>query len=120
MKQKQRGTTRGAAIEQRLAALGVSDRQFHERTSIDRKTLRRAITNDPRVRVSTYNAIESAVTALEQERQPGGDQPAEDRTVSFQLNSGEVSVTVEGPIGDADELRRQVEALVNELRRGTT
>lgn len=112
-------TSRGAAIAQRLSALGVSDRQFHERTGIDRKTLRRAIDGEERVRSSTYHAIESALKELEAEREPATSPPAP-RTVSFELQSGEVSVTVEGPITDVAALRQEVQALVHELRRGST
>ena len=56
---------RGTAIQARFEALGISDRDFHERTGITRQTLRRAVDADEKVRPSTYGAIEVALETLE-------------------------------------------------------
>ena len=52
---------RGAVIQRRLDALGITDREFYARTGIDRKTLRRAVAGEEGTRASTYIAIESAI-----------------------------------------------------------
>lgn len=58
-------TDRGAAIQRRFDALGMSDREWHAKTGIDRKTLNRAIRNEPGTRASTYTAIESHLDRFE-------------------------------------------------------
>lgn len=56
---------RGAVIARRIDALGISDREWHTQTGIDRKTLHRAIRNEPGTRASTYTAIEAELDKLE-------------------------------------------------------
>ena len=111
---------RGAAIAKRLDDLGISAREFYEVTGIDRKTLGRAIANEERVRPSTYAAIESALTDLEQRAQgvPIGD--PDDDLVEFTVegNFG-VRAVVKGPIRDMDKLQAAVARLVREMKGDT-
>lgn len=103
-------TTRGQAIQARLDELSISDREFAERTGIDRKTLRRAVAGGEHVRTSTYRAIEAALQQLEATEE-------EPPLVSFELHAPNgMHVTVKGPASTADELRRQVAELVRDLR----
>lgn len=61
---------RARKIQERLDALGISDREFQEQTKVDRKALRRAA-NGEKVRGSTYTAIETWLTRLESENGEG-------------------------------------------------
>jgi len=112
---------RGAQIQQRLDELGISDREFHEVTGIDRKTLRRAVDGQERVRPSTYAAIESALDKIEQrvagapQQRPIGD-PAQD-LVEFTIegNFG-IRAVVKGPVRDMDALQAAVSKLVRDMQ----
>lgn len=66
-------TERATRIAERLAALGLSDREFEARTRIDRKALRRAANGEP-VRSTTYTAIETWLDRIES---GGSDAPAD-------------------------------------------
>lgn len=116
---------RGAAIQARLDAIGISDREFYEKTGIDRKTLRRAVAAEERVRPSTYAAIESALDKIEAQLR-GGQRSMSEPTpigesglVEFDI-SGDfgVHVIVKGPVSDAEMLQRQVLGIIREIRRG--
>jgi len=114
---------RANRIRSRLEHLGISDREFAERTGIDRKALRRAA-NGEAVRGSTYTAIETWLTRLERELGvedlPEGFEyvgdPA-DRFITFEVGEGLARVVVKGPIADADLLRAQALELVQETMR---
>lgn len=115
-------TERGDEIKRRLEALGISDREFHETTGIDRKTLRRAIEGQDRVRPSTFVAIESALMQLEQrvtgpKARAVGD-PRDD-LVEFTIegNFG-VRAVVKGPVRDMDALESAVAKLVRDMQQG--
>src|SRR5687768_5624459 len=86
------GDDRGARIAQRIEALGITDRQWHERTGIARQTLNKAIRNDERVRPGTYSAIEAELDKME--RAIAGEPVA---TTAPPV--GVVRVTVEGVYG---------------------
>ena len=58
-------TDRGAAVQQRLDRLNLSDRDFERRTGVERKTLRRAIDMGDRTRESTWRHIETQLDKLE-------------------------------------------------------
>lgn len=116
-------TERAAKIRERLDALGISDREFAERTGIDRKALRRAA-NGESVRGSTYTAIETWLTRLERET---GDLEVEplpegfeyvgdpsERFIAFEVK--EARIVVKGPIQDADLLREQAERIAARAR----
>lgn len=107
---------RGQAIQQRLDRLGISDREFHEQSGIDRKTLRRAVAGEERVRASTYSAIEAALDRLEKRVRPDVAVP-EAGLVTFEL-SGDfgVEVVVKGPVENLDELEASVERLLRRMR----
>jgi transcriptional regulator with XRE-family HTH domain len=116
-------TERAAKIQSRLDALGISDREFAERTGVDRKALRRAA-NGEAVRGSTYVAIETWLTRLERET---GDVEVEElpegfeyigdprqRFISFEVP--DARIVVKGPIEDADLLREQAERIAERAR----
>lgn len=111
-------TERGAAIQRRLDALGISDREFHEQTGVDRKTLRKAVAGNANTRTTTYSAIESALDKLEAKMNPPRTlEPDEQGLVTFRLtgNFG-VDVTVKGPVTDLDALEASVEKLLRRMR----
>ena len=108
--------SRGAAIERRLNALDVGFREFEDKSGINRKTLKRAIEDDPTVRPNTYELIESWLDRTEAANSPveegdGGD------IVEFRLtgNFG-VDVVVKGPIRDQRALEESVARLLREMR----
>jgi hypothetical protein len=114
---------RGRAIQERLDVLGISDREFHEVTGIDRKTLRRAVAGEDRVLPRTYTAIEAAIDKLEQ-RVAGipirvSDDPADD-LVEFTVegNFG-VRAVVKGPVRDMAALQAAVSKLVRDMQSGS-
>jgi transcriptional regulator with XRE-family HTH domain len=114
---------RAQRIQSRLDALGISDREFAERTGIDRKALRRAASGEA-VRPSTYTAIETWLGRLEREvgapELPEGFEyvgdPAES-FIAFEVGEGRAKIVVKGPIRDADLLREQAERLVERAER---
>jgi hypothetical protein len=114
------GDDRGSAIGRRFEALGISDRDWHATTGIDRKTLRRAIANGSNA--STYTAIEAWLDKLEARNAgapvaiPAQAKSSED-LIEFDI-SGDfgVHVVVKGPVRDADVLRRQAAELIREIR----
>lgn len=108
---------RGAEIQRRLDALGISDREFYEKTGIDRKTLKRAIAGTPGTRASTYIAISAALDRLE--RMVHGDaagRPDSDYVEFTVEGNFGVRAVVKGPVKDMDELQRAVARLVREMR----
>lgn len=111
---------RGAQIQARLDELGIKDREFYAKTGIDRKTLRRAVAGEERVRDSTYDAINAALDRLEVSNEGIGEaevDPTNDDYVEFTVegNFG-VRAVVKGPVRDMDELQKAVAHLVREMR----
>lgn len=114
---------RGGRIQRRLDALRISDRQFHETTQIDRKTLRRAVAGDPSVRPNTYRTIEDWLDRLET-RAKGDeglpDELAEDgpRFVEIELEGvyGIARAVVKGPVDDPAAVARAAGELMRQLR----
>lgn len=113
--------TRGGAIKRRVEALGIGDREWHEATGIDRKTLNRAIENVSTVRPSTYTAIEAELDKLEAlkagrpaARVIRSDDPGVDMMeVTVEGNFG-VRAVVKGPVRDSDV----IQSFVRDLMRG--
>jgi transcriptional regulator with XRE-family HTH domain len=110
---------RARKIQERLDALGISDREFAERTGIDRKALRRAA-NGEAVRGSTYTAIETWLTKLEREVGEGlppgvvsvGD-PADNLfAVEVYTPDGVIQAIVKGPVKDADAIIEAAQKLM--------
>lgn len=87
---------RGAAIQRRIDALGISDREWHITTGIDRKTLHRAIRNEPGTRSATYTAIESWLDKLEAKV---SGEPVADVVPAVDKPAGFIRITVEGVYG---------------------
>lgn len=118
-------TERANKIQSRLEALGISDREFAERTGVDRKALRRAA-NGESVRPSTYTAIETWLDRLEREvgadlgdLQPGvtpvGD-PADDLfAIEVYTPAGTIQAIVKGQPKDADLIRETALKLMKDM-----
>lgn len=108
---------RSAAIKRRFENLGISDREFYEKTGIDRKTLRRAIAGEEGTRQSTYMAIDAALTRLEQFTTGAHAERPDTDYVEFTVegNFG-VRAVVKGPVRDMDELQQAVAKLIREMR----
>lgn len=112
---------RGAEIRRRYEKLGISDREWTKQTGIARQTLHRAFTNAPGTRESTYLAIETALSKLEDfiagKAMPPGVTPIgdpADKLFSIELDGlyGAQRVVVKGPIENADLIREQVTKLL--------
>jgi hypothetical protein len=112
---------RGDAISARLEKLGIGEREFYRQTGIDRKTLGRAIEGLDTVRGSTYDAIETALTRLEDAVTGKAGRvelsDPEDDFVEFTIegNFG-VRAVVKGPVRDMEQLQKAVSDLVSEMR----
>lgn len=118
-------TERAEKIRNRLQKLGISDREFAERTDIDRKALRRAANGEP-VREVTYTAVETWLTRLEREAGAGAPALPEgfeylgdptEQLITFEVGEGPTKVVVKGPISEPDLVRAQALKLVEETRR---
>lgn len=111
------GDDRGAAIRRRIDTLGISDREWHTQTGIDRKTLHRAIRNEPGTRASTYTAIEAELEKLEAKVAgraivaPASEKPNVVR-IEVQNVYGTRALVVEGPISDRLELEEMVDRIM--------
>lgn len=113
-------TDRGEEIRRRFEALGISDREWHAQTGIDRKTLIRAMENRPGTRPATYDAIEVNLGKLEARSEgepavrPVGD-PADDLfEVEIEGNFG-VRAVVKGQVRDREALREFVRDLIADM-----
>ena len=111
---------RGQRIQARLDALGMTARQFQERTGISRDTLRKAIAGGSSVRPNTYDLIESKLDQFERQAEGfeglKGQRP-EDDLIEFELSGNfGVRVVVKGPIRDQAALEESVARLIREMR----
>ena len=111
---------RGQRIQARLDALGMTARQFQERTSISRDTLRKAVAGEASVRPNTYDLIESKLDQFERQAEGfeglKGQRP-EDDLIEFELSGNfGVRVVVKGPIRDQAALEESVARLIREMR----
>lgn len=121
------GETTGQEIQRRFDALGFSDREWHRKTGIDRKTLNRAMADDPKVRNATYTAILSELGKWEAVNagkavavaRPVGD-PADDlMEISVEGNFG-VRVVVKGAVRNADALHEFVRVTIADMGKAET
>lgn len=109
--------SRGSAIQNRLTALGISDREFQERAGVDRKTLRKAIADLPSVRDNTYRVIESWLDREEAKHAGVPESDPGDDLIEFRLSGNfGVDVVVKGPIRDRGQLEDAVVRLIREMR----
>lgn len=112
---------RGAAIQRRIDALGISDREWHAQTGIDRKTLHRAIRNEPGTRPSTYTAIEAEMDKLEAKfaGRPVSQRVPEERPnvmrVEVQGVYGAKALVFEAPVENLAELEAMVDRVMRRL-----
>lgn len=108
---------RGVELKERFDALGISYREWDERTGIDRQTLSRAFQG--RSQDSTYTAIDAELTRLERHvRGIPEDAPTpEEDYVEFTAegNFG-VRVVVRGPVRNMDALREAVSKLIEDMK----
>lgn len=113
-------TDRGAAIQRRIDALGISDREWHTQTGIDRKTLHRAIRNEPGTRASTYTAIEAELDKLEAKVAgvpTAQEAPEAPRVVRIEVPNvyGARALIVEGPVDDLPALEAMVDRIMRRM-----
>lgn len=111
---------RAAAIQRRLDAIGITDREFQSKTGIDRKALRRAADGES-VRGTTYTAIEAELDKLEHELgidlPPATPRVSPEGLVTFSVSGNfGVSVTVAGPVTNMAELEASVARLVEKMQ----
>lgn len=113
---------RGAAIARRIEELGITDREWHKATGIDRKTLHRAMRNEPGTRAGTYTAIEAELDRLEARN--AGEPVAEAQEIA----AGVIRVEVQGIYGakalvfqssveNREELAQMVDLVMRRLAR---
>jgi lambda repressor-like predicted transcriptional regulator len=114
--------SRGAVIQARLDALGVSVRKGSEASGLHRKTLARAIADDPAVLPRTYAAIERWLDMREAElaRAARQAQDPDPHVVTFELSRSDeggtqmpLQVVVSGPVENIDALTAAVELLIS-------
>lgn len=112
--------SRGAAIRARIDKLGITDRQWHERTGIARQTLSKAIHDDPRVRPGTYSAIEAELDKMERafagEPTATTKPPAGVVRVTVEGVYGAKALVVEGGVENMAELEEMVDRIMRNLR----
>lgn len=114
-------TDRGSAIARRVEALGITDREWHAVTGIDRKTLNRAIRNEPGTRPSTYTAIEAELDRLEARNagQPVTAEPQEIAPgvvrVEVQGVYGAKALVFQAPVENVDVLEQMVDRIMRRL-----
>lgn len=115
-------TDRGAAISARIDALGITDREWHAITGIDRKTLNRARRNEPGTRPGTYTAIEAELDKLE--KRAAGEPvaieqpPAKPAMLRVEVRGvyGADALIVEAPPENLGELEEMVDRIMRNLR----
>ena len=108
--------TRGYAIKERMASLGLGPVRLAAESGVNRKTIARAIAGEASDRV--YRDIEEALDRLE--GRVGPEEPSsrgaveEGGRVTFRLTGiyGAREVVVEGPVDKLDEIEASVERLL--------
>ena len=107
---------RGRLIGQKVAELGIGQREFHRETNIDRDTLVRAIDGDPSVREITLKRIETALERWDEEMgsERDGMPPSELVEIHYVVE-GEREIVVRGPATKLPELEESVARLVEKL-----
>lgn len=113
-------TDRGSAIQRRIDALGISDREWHTQTGIDRKTLHRAIRNEPGTRASTYTAIEAELDKLEAKilgRPVVQQTPEKPNVMRIEVQNvyGATGLVFEAPVENIPELEAMVDRIMRRL-----
>lgn len=97
-------TTRGAAIRERMDAIGISKREFAEQAGIDRGTLDRVLGDDEKVSPRTWRKVESRLAALEDEI----GMAESGRMVTSTVTVGDAVVTVRGASEDVAAAVRKI------------
>lgn len=106
---------RGRLIDQKIAELGIGQREFQRVTKIDRDTLIRATKGDPSVRENTLLRIEAALEKLDEEMSSERDgMPSEIAEIHYVVE-GEREIIVRGPVGQLPALEESVARLIRQL-----
>lgn len=113
---------RGAAIQRRIEALAIGDREWHAITGIARQTLHRAIRNEPGTKKATYVAIEAFLDKLEAKRdgKPVAlGSPPKPNVVRYEVQGvyGAKAIIVEGPVESIAELEASVDRILRRMAR---
>lgn len=107
---------RGRQIEQKIAGLGIGQREFQRETGVDRGTLVNAISGNPSVRESTLKKIEAALEKWDEEMSSERDDMPAPELVEIQyVVEGERAIIVRGPVSDLPELEESVARLIRRL-----
>lgn len=105
----------GDQIKARRERLGMSHRTLAKESGVDRATIAR-LEEGGTVRGASAGAIVAALDRLEEEMSGPYDPSPGDDTVTFTLHGNfGVSVTVQGPVGNMDELRASAERLLSQM-----
>lgn len=97
-------TTRGAGTRARIDAIGISKREFADRADLDRGTLDRALSDDPKVSARTWAKIENLLVALEDEL----GMAESGHLVVSTVTIGDTAVTIRGTSQDVADTLRQI------------
>lgn len=111
--------TTGQRIQRRRKALGLDIIDLATRAGVDRGNLARIEADEvQRPRQSTIHAIETALTALEEEVSGPYDRPEPaPHMVTFRVHGNfGVDVIVEGPVENLRELQQSVKELLADMR----
>lgn len=112
----------GANLRQRRVALGISVRKLAELAGVDRSRVAAIEAGDSTVRETTIGAVESALSAVENDRgvapkvEPIGDPSQGLVTFEIRGNFG-VQVVVKGPVADVAALEASVAKLVADMQK---
>lgn len=107
---------RGRRIDQKIAELGIGQREFQRETKIDRDTLVRAVAGDPTVRESTLKRIEAALEKWDEEMGSERDgMPSPELAEIHYVVEGEREIVVRGPVSQLPQLEESVARLVRKL-----
>lgn len=109
--------SRGALIGRRVHALGITDREWHAVTGIDRKTLGRAIRNEPGVRPGTFTAIEAELDRLEARNAGGATREVAPGVVRIEVQGvyGTKALILEAGVENSELLEQMVDRIMRRL-----
>jgi len=113
---------RGQRIQERRLRLAMDVAPLARRAHVDRDTLKRMEEGDPKVRDTTFRAVERALDDLESEMgMDDADRPGGPRVVRFVVRGvyGAEALIVEGPVEDIAELEASVDRIMRRLRQNT-
>lgn len=115
--------TRGELIRRRMDSLGLNKAQLSEASALARRTLDKALADDPTTRDTTYTVLTRVLDEIEADRAPGPDRyvpsmDAEPFRIEMSGVYGVERVVFSGPPADADAIRRAAAEFVREIQSG--